>query len=161
MTPTKEADAKREHRRTQVIANVLAGIPYRDIATGLECSLSTVARDVKAVLRRWQQEQEWIGSLYANLELRRLDTAVAAIWGKVQEGDFQAIDRLLAIMDRRAKYLRLYVPFEVKLTDDELIQELQKLLTEVAALGPGAAASKAASLVAELGAGPAVDPGEG
>jgi hypothetical protein len=161
MTPTKEADAKREHRRTQVIANVLAGVAYRDIATGLDCSASTVARDVKAILGRWQQEQEWIGSLYANLELRRLDVAVAAIWAKVQKGELQAIDRLLAIMDRRAKYLRLYVPFEVKLTDDELTQEIQKLLAEIASLGPGAAAAKAAALVAELGVSSAVDLGEG
>lgn len=161
MTSTKEAAAAREIRRTQVLANVLAGVPYRNIAQALGCCAGTVAHDVKIVLERMQQEQEWLGSLYANLELRRLDTALTGIWSRVREGDLYAIDRLLAIMDRRAKYLRLYVPFEVKLTDDELTQEIQNLLAEVAALGPGAAAAKAAALVAELGASSTVGPGEG
>jgi len=158
---TKAAAAAREIRRTQVLAHVLAGMTYREIGEALGCSKSTVGQDVKIVLERMQQDQDYLGSLFANLELRRLDVALAGIWAKVQAGDLQAIDRLLAISDRRAKYLRLYVPFEVKLSDDELTVEFQKLLMELAASEPGAAAVKAAGLVAELGAGPAGDPEAG
>lgn len=160
MTPTKEAAAAREVRRTQVLANVLAGVPYRNIAQGLGCSAGTVAHDVKIVLERMHEEQEYIGFIYATLEVRRLDIALIGIWDKVKQGNFQAIDRLIAIQNQRAKYIKLHLPLEVELTDHELIQEIQKLLAEVAVLGPGATAEKVASLVAEFGASPTVGPGE-
>jgi hypothetical protein len=158
---TKAAAAAREIRRTQVLAHVLAGLTYRAIGQALGCSKSTVGYDVKIVLTRMQEDQDGLGSLFANLELRRLDVALTGIWGKVQAGDLQAIDRLLAIMDRRARFLKLYVPYELRLSDDELTAELQKVLVGLASSEPGAAAVKAAGLVVELGAGPAGDPEPG
>lgn len=50
------------------------------------------------------------------LEVSRLDEMLRAIWPKVLAGDTQAIDRVLRIMDRRAKYLGLDAPTKVDIT---------------------------------------------
>ena len=53
---TKKAEI--ENRRTEVVAaNLLAGLNYRDMASGLDVSLGTIANDVKIILGRWQKEQ--------------------------------------------------------------------------------------------------------
>ena len=57
--------------------------------------------------------------------------ALNAIWPKVQSGDLKAIDRMLAIMARRARYKQLDAPQEIKLTDDELIKKYSDLLTQI------------------------------
>ena len=49
-----------------------------------------------------------------DLELQRLDVALMAIWPAVRRGDTFSIDRMLAIMNRRARYLGL----DEKLEDD-------------------------------------------
>jgi hypothetical protein len=41
------------------------------------------------------------------LELQRLDAMQMGLWGKARVGDVQAVNALLRIMDRRAKYLGL------------------------------------------------------
>lgn len=146
---TKAAAAAREIRRTEVLAHVLAGMTYREIGHVLGCAKSTVGHDVKIVLERMQDDQARLGALYVQVELRRLDVALASVWPLVQVGNLRAIDRLLAIMDHRARYLKLYVPFEMSLSDDELTAEIQRVLVEVASES-GAAAAKAA---------PAGDPG--
>jgi hypothetical protein len=43
-------------------------------------------------------------------ELGRLDTATRAIWQRVVQGDLLAIDRMLRIMERRARLLGLDAP---------------------------------------------------
>jgi len=95
--------AQRELRRQKVAANLLAGLTYREIASALEIALGTVSNE-KVILGRWQREQVVDVSLYIDIECRRLDMALNAIWGKVQNGDMSAIDRMLAIMNRRARY---------------------------------------------------------
>lgn len=102
--------AEIERRRRAVITNLLAGLTYREIADGLGVSLGTVAKDVKAILTRWQREQVQGAGEHVQLELRRLDVGLNAIWGKVRAGDMAAIDRMLRIMDRRARYLGLDTP---------------------------------------------------
>lgn len=96
--------AEIERRRKAVAANLLAGLTYREIAEGLGVSLGTVAKDVKTLMGRWQTEQVKDTGEYVALELRRLDVALHSIWDKVREGDESAIDRMLRIMERRARY---------------------------------------------------------
>ena len=55
------------------------------------------------------------------LELARLDVAQRAIWKKVVKGDLAAIDRLLKIMQRRAKLIGLDAP--VKLDVRQMVRE--------------------------------------
>jgi len=100
----KSEEVAREERRRKVAVNLLAGATYREIAEALDCSVGTVANDVKLILGRWKREQVTDTTDYIDLECRRLDLALNAIWPKVRDGNLMAIDRLLSIMNRRAKY---------------------------------------------------------
>lgn len=105
---TKQRELEIEARRKVVTANLLAGLNYRDMTVPLEVSLGTIANDVKVVIRRLRESQVTNYADIVAMEMRRLDTAINAIWSKVQEGNFQAITILMMLQNQRAKYLGLY-----------------------------------------------------
>jgi hypothetical protein len=70
-------------------------------------------RDVMFVLRALIEEP---GREVIAGELSRLDAALTAIWVQVRRGDLLAIDRMIKIMDQRAKYLGLYSPVQHQFT---------------------------------------------
>ena len=126
MPPGKGKEWTREERRKHVAANLVSGMNYRDIqaaleARGCDVSLGTIANDVRVLLGRLQREQVSDVEQWVAVECRRLDTALNAIWDKVQNGNLRAIDRLMAIQNQRAKYLGLFKPVHVTLTDDQLV----------------------------------------
>ena len=137
MPPLKAEEWTREERRKHVAANLVSGMNYRDIraalkARGCEVSLGTISNDVKILLGRLQREQVSDVEQWVTVECRRLDTALNAIWDRVQKGDLRAIDRFMAIQNQRAKYLGLFKPVHVTLTDDQLLEEYQGLLAALA-----------------------------
>ena len=111
----KTQQAEIEIRRKKVAANLTAGLNYRDMADALDVSLATVAGDVKAIVKRWQDEQVSTIDQWVQLESHRLDRAINAIWDKVQAGDLGALDRMLKIMERRARLLGLDTPSVTRL----------------------------------------------
>lgn len=137
MPLAKGKEWTREERRKHVAANLVSGMNYRDIqaalaARGCDVSLGTIANDVRVLLGRLQREQVSDVEQWVAVECRRLDTALNAIWDKVQNGDLRAIDRLMAIQNQRAKYLGLFKPVHVTLTDDQLVQEYEDVLAALA-----------------------------
>lgn len=77
---------------------------------------ASVASDLS---RYWKSEQTSNHEHYEELlsrELARLDVAQRALWKRVEDGNDWAIDRLLAIMDRRMKLLGLEAPKRVETT---------------------------------------------
>lgn len=133
MPEKSSAKIAREQRRKLVMANLLAGATYREIAEALHCSIGTVANDYKVLLRRLNRETIRDTDQYVLIECRRLDVALNAIFPKVKSGDLKAIDRMLAIMNRRARYMGLDEPVEFRLSDAELLAEYQGLLAALAA----------------------------
>jgi hypothetical protein len=113
---TKQQELEIENRRKIVSANILAGLNYRDMAVQLNVSIGTISRDVKIITTRLKHEQLEDIELVAQTELRRLDTALNAIWTKIQAGDMAAIDKLLRLQDQRAKYLPLFGPDRMELS---------------------------------------------
>jgi len=61
--------------------------------------------DVTAELKRIHTENNEAAQEVRTLELDRLDTMQAALWGKVIAGNEGAVDRVLRIMQRRADLL--------------------------------------------------------
>jgi transposase len=106
----KHGAAAREERRNRVAAHVLAGHTYRDIAAALSVSLGTVAADMQQVIERWRTEQLELINTQRQLDLSRLDKALTSIWHKVEEGDLQAIDRMIKLIQERSKLLGSYAP---------------------------------------------------
>lgn len=84
----------------------LSGATFQEIAeAGIGYSnKGSVSRAVKKALADIPREE---ATMVLQMELARLDVALRAIWPKILQGDLWAIDRLIAIQNRRARYLGL------------------------------------------------------
>jgi uncharacterized protein YerC len=102
-TPAKLSKA--ELRRAQVAQLVKAGLPQREIAQNVGCSLGTVNRDIRILRERWRQEQfdDIEGALLT--DLARIDDVFRAITQDVRSGDLPAIDRFIRLIELRGRLL--------------------------------------------------------
>lgn len=114
---SKKKQLEVAERRRVVAANILAGATYRDIANALNVSVGTVAGDAEAILEEWRTERVAKTDERVVLDIRRLDLALNAIFDKVQAGDMRAIETMLRIQERAARYLGLDAPAKVAPTD--------------------------------------------
>jgi DNA-binding Lrp family transcriptional regulator len=100
-----QAKAERHSKTMQALQLRASGATYKQIAAALGVSEPTAWRLV-------QRESESIiresAAQVLELELTRLDRLQMAVWPEAINGDAQAIDRVLKIMDMRAKLLGLY-----------------------------------------------------
>lgn len=105
-TIQKKTDtAERELRRRKVAANLLAGLSYRQMAEALGVSIGTIAADVRTIIDHWRKEQVQDVDSWMQVQLRRLDTILNAIWTRVLEGDLKAAETALKVIERQAKLL--------------------------------------------------------
>lgn len=124
-----------EIRRAKVSQGLLSGKTYQQIARELEVTPATVSADVRKVMQRIEDRQYRSIREWRTLENWRLETMLVALWplavpldehGKPKNGaklDLAAMDRILKIMDRRAKMLGLDA------LDGEKIALFQRLIT--------------------------------
>lgn len=114
-------------RRVKAFNLRKAGATYRDIAKQLEVTHATIVQDIKAVMKELQKTQLEEAADYRSLELERLDAMQVQLWPQANKGNHGAVDRVLRIMERRAKLLGLDAPAKSqvaleKLSNDELIR---------------------------------------
>ena len=87
-----------------------AGLSFREIARELKVAPATaykaVARGLAAVNAGCREQAQELRTL----EALRLDQMQAALWEQATDGDVRAIDRVLRIMERRARLLGLDEP---------------------------------------------------
>jgi hypothetical protein len=100
---TEQVRAHERHLRALELRK--AGATYETIAGQLGYANASGARKavasaLKATLREPAEELR-------TLELARLDAMALALWRRVQDGDEKAVDRVLRIMERRARLLGL------------------------------------------------------
>ena len=92
-------------RQRQAVELRKAGLDYRTIAERLGYNNPGSAyHSVEAALKKMLQEP--VDELRA-LELSRLDRLELALWQSATQGNHGAIDRVLRLMERRAKLLGL------------------------------------------------------
>lgn len=119
-----------EQRRRKVAAALLSHRTQREIATALGIGLGTVNRDVKAIQKAWQEQYTRDFGERVAEELAKLDLMEQAMLAKVigTNPSGWAVDRILAIMNHRARLLGLYAPerHEV-ITIDTIEAEIEKL----------------------------------
>ena len=100
-TPGPEVIAREEH----ALSLRRAGLSYQAIADEIDVKDRGTARAiVKRALGRTLQEP---AAEVRELEADRLDRLQSAVWTKALRGDLGAVDRVLRVMDRRAKLLGL------------------------------------------------------
>lgn len=110
MPTTYEKRKEAQEKRAQALQLKLAGATNEQIVeAGIYANRGTVSREIKKALADITHDA---AADVLKLELSRLDTALMGIWGAVRSGDVFAIDRMLKIMDRRARYLGLDQPVE-------------------------------------------------
>lgn len=83
------------------------GYKYIEIAAKMGLSVSYSHKMVKTAIELLSKEP---AERVRTIELQRLDVALKAIMPKVKKGNFQAIDRMIALQARRTKYLALDAP---------------------------------------------------
>lgn len=90
-----------------------AGASYRKIAKAMDCSVAQshklVARAMKRLVERCSDGAEKVRVL----ELERLDDMLMGLWPNANRGNAQAVEKVLKIMERRAKLLGLDAPTKV------------------------------------------------
>lgn len=83
------------------------GISVRQLARELGVSRSTAWRDIAAVRAEWAERRLTAYESHLVEDFARTDRAIAAIWERVTIGYLPAIDRLVALIDRRLRLLGL------------------------------------------------------
>jgi hypothetical protein len=127
-----------ELRRQECMKLRLTGLSYPDIRDamiqrhGLEnlpggYDERTVYADVQHELKKLNDAGMETAKELRQMESNRLDMAQAAIMPAVLRGDFKAVDRLIRIMDHRAKLFGLYAPSQMKIHDwrSEILELIQ------------------------------------
>lgn len=100
-----------------------AGATYEAIAKKLEyANASGAEHAIKAALKATVQDA---ADTVRQLELERLDGLLINMWKQVQNGNQGAVDRVLRIMERRAKLLGLDAP-----TKNEISGKIEKIVIE-------------------------------
>ena len=125
----KAREAQIEKRRGIVAANLLAGMPYRQIAGALGVSLGTIAKDVKIILGRMQREQVKLATEHALIMLAQHDRMLNVLWSDVQGGKLDAIDRALRILERKARLLGLDKPEKLAWTNSSGEREANNVIS--------------------------------
>lgn len=117
-------------RRRQAVSLRLAGHTYQQIADRLGYRGHTGARAaVEKALREAIREPS---REVITLELLRLDALQAALWPKALACDLAAVDRVLKVMERRARLLGLDVPVEQRVrVTSETDARIEQLVAEL------------------------------
>jgi sigma54-dependent transcription regulator len=112
--------SKIEQRRQTVAEMIASHRTYREIGDALGVASSTVSEDVKSIREQWRYRAI---ADYANLlaeEIAKLDLLERKLLPEVLHGgpeggvNLRAVDRVLAIRDRRARMLGLDAPSKVE-----------------------------------------------
>lgn len=104
-------------RQQQAVELRRAGRSYREIARQVGIGVASAHRLVAAAIAEARTTvQEDVVELRA-LELSRLDGMLGGLWPEARRGNLGAVDRVLKIMERRAKLLGLDAPAKVARTN--------------------------------------------
>ena len=134
MARLKAERANMEARRERVAAMILAKTSYREIARIEGVALGTVHNDVTAIIGRWRERSAGHYADHLAEEIAKCDWLERALMAKALNGNLDVTDRLLKVMDHRAKLLGLHAPTRAKVTVvtedviDQAIAELERQL---------------------------------
>lgn len=90
------------------------GMSYADIAGQVGYRSASGAH--QAVQRALQKTIHEAAADLREIEVERLDALQDAVWDRAMEGDKDAVDRVLRVMERRAKLLGLDSPMATDIT---------------------------------------------
>lgn len=119
MPKSKTAAARMQaaERKKKAVHLRRAGYTQREIAEQIGVSVGRVCKILQEALSEYAAETAQEVSELKRTELARLDAALRGIWPRVVSGNLGAIDRMIKIMERRAKLMALDGPDKIAPTD--------------------------------------------
>jgi len=131
----RQKEIEREGRRRQVAALLLAGISDQtQIANQLSVTQPTISRDIKAIEAEWRIRAADDIDEAKGKDLQRTERLIQALWGDALKGKWLATDRVLSLMQHRAKLLGLEAPQKREETQRIEISMMVKRIAEEAGL---------------------------
>lgn len=118
-------------KREQVLALRLEGKSYREIASITGVARTSACEYVRDAMAEAAAEIQIDAASLVQIELERLDMAVAAIVDKVREGDIQAIGRWIRLSESRRKLLGLDAPEKLTVNNGDLDRQIERELEEL------------------------------
>jgi len=112
-------------RRRDLAALWLDGVrDQRALATRLQVHHTTVMRDLRVLQADWRAAAAQDTAAAMGEDLARLEVALLAIWPKVKAGQYQAIDRLVRLLERKARMLGYEAPTQAELDIRVLVAQI-------------------------------------
>jgi len=113
---TSAATIEASERRTEFLNLRIEGKTFAEIGAALGVSPQRAHAVVTEELQKLNAERAEAAAEVTRLELERLDKLLAGVWEQATAGDGPALDRVLAIMNRRARLLGLDAPRKQELS---------------------------------------------
>ena len=109
-SPTRPKMTTAAQRRVQALELRKAGYTYEQIGVALEISTQAAYKHVVKALSVIHEKITEATEELRTLEVQRIDRLFEVMYKKAEKGDYNAIDRCLRLMERRAKLLGLDAP---------------------------------------------------
>lgn len=121
MAPSKTSAVrlKASERRARAFRLRLAGAKFREIGQQLGCTEQRAHQIITDEIARISEKCTELAEQVRTLELERLDVLQMGCWRNATQGNLGSVDRVLRIMERRAKLLGLDAPDQVQLQGGE------------------------------------------
>lgn len=148
---TKGARERAAERRLNALRLRKAGASYSQIAEALGYSKTQAYRDIQRALKNIGKEEQEGALELRLLESQRLDELLMPMMRQAKGGSQGAVDRVLRIMERRAKLWGIDAPERAEIrmpdgvavrakveieNDDKRAAEVLRILAEAGALQP-------------------------
>lgn len=104
-----------EHERKALDLRI-AGKTFQQIADAMATTRTTAYRWVVAALEKADEAMAERAAEHRELEAQRLNALLASLWTNALAGEPGVVDRVLKIMERRAKLLGLDAPARAELS---------------------------------------------
>jgi len=108
-----------EENRLKALQLRKAGLSYEVIGRQLHCTKQNAYRLVKSALESTRKQCSEETENLRQLEVERLDAMLASLWTPASRGDHASIDRVVKLMERRARLLGLDAPAKVAPTSPD------------------------------------------
>ena len=122
-------------RRRRVADLRLSGVrKQQEVADRLGVSIATINRDFAVLDDEWRARAASDIDLEKSIDLDRIDQMIMALWPAASSGLTAAVDRVLSLINMRAKILGTEAPKRNEITGDAgapLTIQIQRITREV------------------------------
>lgn len=115
----RKKQATTAERRQQAFEMRKKGLPYAEIGKALGISMQAAHRHVTTYLQALENKTQEDAREIIRLDMERLDDMLQGLYPDAINGNSAAVDRVLRIMERRAKLLGLDKPAKVAATSPD------------------------------------------